>query len=59
MNYNLKFKMGEPGILWYEGMEPDKSGREYQILMNLLHDNHYSTVVDLEEDSIEIERFAI
>ena len=27
--------------------------------MDLLHDNHYSTVCDLEEDSFEIERFAM
>ena len=26
--------------------------------MNLLHENHYSTVVDLEEEAVEIVRFA-
>ena len=26
--------------------------------MTLLNDNHYSTVVDLEEEAVEIDRFA-
>ena len=51
--------MSEPGIMWYRRIEPDKSGGQFQTLINLLNDNHYSTLVDLEEDSFEIERFAM
>ena len=50
---------GESGIEWLVGSQPDENDEEFQILMSLLLDNHYSTVVDLEEEALEIERYAI
>ena len=49
---------GESGIEWLSG-EPIKNVGKYKILMDLLRDNHYSTVVDLEEGAFEIKRYAI
>ena len=52
---------GESGIEWLVFREPDANAKEFQILTSLLRHNHYSTVVDLEEDdeAFEIERYAI
>ena len=45
----------QPPIEWLcmaAGQVPDESSRDYQIVMSYLEDNHYSTVVDLEEEEI-------
>ena len=39
--------------------EPDKTSDEYEILTEVIGNNNYSTIVDLEEESFEIARYAI
>ena len=46
-------------IKWLGATQPDKKGEEFRILTNMLRDNDYSKVVDLEDEFFEIDRYAI
>ena len=45
-------------VKWLGDLIPDKTCDRYQTLNTMLRNNHYSTVVDLEEETFEINRYA-
>lgn len=44
--------------MWIGDLRPPETCEMIQTLKRILYDNHYSTIVDLEKELFEIERYA-